>query len=83
MSALDDMNARLRPLFPGLLGIDVQEIAPERVVASLVVRPDLCTSGGTLHGGAFMALADTLGAIGTFVNLPEGARTQTQMVLPA
>ena len=28
--------------------------------------------GGILHGGAYMAFADTLGAVGTFVNLPEG-----------
>lgn len=41
------------------------------------VRPDLCTTGGILHGGAVMAFADTLGAVGTFVNLLAGARTTT------
>jgi uncharacterized protein (TIGR00369 family) len=41
------------------------------------VRPDLCTTGGVLHGGAFMALADTLGAVGTVMNLRAGQRTTT------
>jgi len=41
------------------------------------VRPDLCTAGGILHGGAYMAFADTLGAVGTIVNLPRGKRTTT------
>jgi len=67
----------LKPLFPGLMGIELIEVTPERVVASLQVRPDLCTTGGILHGGAIMAFADTLGAVGTFVNLPEGGRTTT------
>jgi len=67
----------LGPLFPGLMGVDLLEIAPERVVAELLVRPDLCTTGGILHGGACMAFADTLGAIGTVVNLPPGKATTT------
>ena len=47
------------------------------LVATLTVRPDLCTTGAILHGGAVMAFADTLGAVGTFLNLPQGARTTT------
>jgi len=41
------------------------------------VREDLCTAGGILHGGAYMAFADALGAIAGFMNLPPGARTTT------
>ena len=67
----------LDPLFPGLMGVRLLEIAPERVLAELEVRPDLCTTGGILHGGASMAFADTLGAVGTFLNLPPHARTTT------
>ena len=67
----------LEPLFPGLLGIRLVEVTNERVVATLLVRPELCTTGDTLHGGALMAFADTLGAIGTFVNLPPDSRTTT------
>ncbi len=68
---LTALQALLAPLFPGLMGLRLTEVGPERVVATMVVRPDLCTSGGILHGGAVMAFADTLGAIGTFVNLQQ------------
>ena len=68
VAALQELIA---PLFPGLMGLQLIEASPERVVATLKVRPDLCTSGGILHGGAAMAFADTLGAIGTFVNLQQ------------
>ena len=72
------VQERLAPLFPGLMGIEVTEVGAERVRATLAVRPDLCTTGGILHGGALMAFADTLGAIGTVANLPrEGKRTTT------
>lgn len=74
---LDELAAILRPLFPGLIGVTLVEATPERVVATLRVRPDLCTTGGILHGGAHMAFADTLGAVGTFLNLPAGKRTTT------
>jgi len=67
----------LDPVFPGLMGVRLLTLEPERVVAELVVRPDLCTLGGILHGGAYMAFADTLGAVGTVVNLPQGKRTTT------
>ena len=65
------------PLFPGLMGVRILEAMPERVVAEMPVRADLCTAGGILHGGAYMAFADTLGAIGTIVNLGPGKRTTT------
>jgi 1,4-dihydroxy-2-naphthoyl-CoA hydrolase len=67
----------LDPLFPGLMGVQLTEASANRVVANLKVRPDLCTTGEILHGGAVMAFADTLGAVGTFMNLPEGKRTTT------
>jgi uncharacterized protein (TIGR00369 family) len=76
-TATQQIQQVLAPLFPGLMGITLVEAGPERVVATMAVRPDLCTTGGTLHGGAIMAFADTLGAVGTFMNLPQGARTTT------
>jgi uncharacterized protein (TIGR00369 family) len=60
-----------------LLGIEVMERRADRVLARLTVREEICTSGGILHGGAFMALADTAGAIGASLNLPAGAGTTT------
>ena len=71
------IQERIAPLFPGLMGVEVIEAAQDRIVAKLLVRPELCTSGKILHGGAVMAFADTLGAIGTVLNLPPGVRTTT------
>ncbi|MDH5538655.1 MAG: PaaI family thioesterase [Rhizobacter sp.] len=77
MITLESIQQLMAPLFPGLMGVRLVALAPERVVAELEVRPDLCTAGAILHGGACMAFADTLGAVGTLMNLPEGRRTTT------
>ncbi len=74
---LGAMQKFLEPIFPGLIGVKLQELSPEKVVATMEVRPDLCTAGGILHGGAYMAFADTLGAVGTVVNLAPGKKTTT------
>jgi uncharacterized protein (TIGR00369 family) len=63
--------------FSTLMGVEVTEANRERVRARLKVRPDLCTSGGILHGGAIMAFADMMGATGAVFNLPDGAGTTT------
>jgi 1,4-dihydroxy-2-naphthoyl-CoA hydrolase len=76
MDALARLNDNALP-FARLLGIEFTEAAPERVVATMMVREDLCTRPAILHGGAIMAFADTLGAAGTVLNLPEGAGTTT------
>ena len=77
MPDLPSLQSLLDTLFPGLMGVRLTSLAPDRVTAELQVRPDLCTSGGILHGGAYMAFADTLGAVGTVLNLTEGQRTTT------
>ncbi len=59
--------------FSKLMGVEVTAAGPEGVEGTLLVREDLCTAGGILHGGAIMAFADALGAIGAFATLPEGA----------
>jgi 1,4-dihydroxy-2-naphthoyl-CoA hydrolase len=63
--------------FARLLGVEVTEATKTRVVGRLTVREEICTSGHILHGGAYMAFADTLGAVAGFLNLPPGARTTT------
>ena len=63
--------------FSKLLGIQFVSATEDRIVATLVVRPDLCTAFDTVHGGCLMAFADTLGATGTIVNLPETGLTTT------
>ena len=63
--------------FAALMGLEITHAAPDRVEGRLVVRPDLCTAGAILHGGAAMALADSLGAVGAFLSTPAGMRTTT------
>ena len=63
--------------FAKLMGIEITSAFQDRLTAEMVVRDDLCTRPAVLHGGAAMALADTLGAMATFINLPEGAGTTT------
>jgi uncharacterized protein (TIGR00369 family) len=63
--------------FSELLGIRVTTSTPDLVEAEMEVRPDLCTIPAVLHGGALMALADSVGALATVLNLPEGAWTTT------
>lgn len=74
MSLADQLNADPLPLARHL-GIEIVEAEPRRVVARLTVREALCTVGGILHGGVYMALADTAGATGASLNLAAGANT--------
>jgi 1,4-dihydroxy-2-naphthoyl-CoA hydrolase len=76
MDRLADLNAGMLP-FAKLLGMTFTGAEPDRVTAEMLVRDDLCTRPAVLHGGAIMAFADTLGAAGTILNLPEGAWTTT------
>lgn len=77
MISIDALEAATRGTLSDLLGIRLVEAAPERVTATLLVRPDLCTTGSAVHGGTLMAFADNLGAIATVLNLPAGAGTTT------
>ena len=77
MNLAADMRERVHGLLPDLLGIEFTDVTPDKVVAQLTVRKDLCTTGDKLHGGAIMAFADTLGAVAAILNMPQGARTTT------
>lgn len=70
------LNANPTPLAK-TMGMVVTEAGKDGVTVEMLVRDDLCTLGGTCHGGALMALADNAGAIATFLNLPEGATGTT------
>lgn len=76
MDALDRLNGDMLP-FAKLIGMTFVEAAPERVVAALTIRDELCTRPAVAHGGVLMAFADTLGAAATILNLPDGATTTT------
>jgi uncharacterized protein (TIGR00369 family) len=77
MDFVDAIRPLLQGIFPGLLGLELTAASADAVTATLTVRPDLCTVGDILHGGAIMAFADALGAIATLVNLPPGGTTAT------
>ena len=74
---IDGLHQRQKGMFGGMLGVRFVEAAPERVVAELLVRDDMCTVPGIMHGGAIMAFADELGGMATGLNLPKGAGTTT------
>ena len=72
-------TAALHALVPlaTTLGVRVASAAPDGVRLELDHRPELCTAGGVLHGGAIMALADTAGALCAYLNLPDDATGTT------
>ena len=63
--------------FAAHIGMVLDEASPERVVARLEWAGQLCTSGGLMHGGALMALADSAVALVTYLGLRPGQSTAT------
>ena len=63
--------------FSRLMGLEVTSQEKELIVGEISVREDLCTTGKIMHGGAIMAMADGLGAIGAYLNMPATAKATT------
>jgi 1,4-dihydroxy-2-naphthoyl-CoA hydrolase len=76
MDAIEQLTRDMLP-FAKLLGIRFLSATMECVTAEMKVRDDLCARPAVLHGGAMMALADTLGGCATSLNLRNGASTTT------
>jgi 1,4-dihydroxy-2-naphthoyl-CoA hydrolase len=76
MTPLEKIQSMKMP-FAELKGITFVEADTDRVVARMLVRPDLCTVSHSIHGGAVMAFADSVGAAATVINLPEDAKGTT------
>jgi 1,4-dihydroxy-2-naphthoyl-CoA hydrolase len=76
MTPLEQIQAMKMP-FAELKGVTFVEAEKDKVVARMLVRPDLCTLSHTIHGGAVMALADSVGAAATVINLPVDAKGTT------
>ncbi|MET0968785.1 MAG: PaaI family thioesterase [Tardiphaga sp.] len=76
MTPLEKIHSLAMP-FSVSMGVSFTEADPDRVVATMLVREDLCTLGHTIHGGAVMALADAVGAAATVINLPDSAAGTT------
>lgn len=76
MTLLEMIQSRPMP-FATLMGVTFVEAAKDKVVATMDVREDLCTLGHSIHGGAVMAFADSVGAAATVTNLPPDAKGTT------
>lgn len=63
--------------FAVAVGVEITTAGPDEVRGGLDWHEERCTIGGAMHGAALMALADSLGAVAAFLNLPEGAVTST------
>jgi uncharacterized protein (TIGR00369 family) len=71
------LEAMYRGRFADRMGVRILEATPERVTGEMLVGDEHTTVPGRAHGGAIMSFADTLGAMGTILNLPDGAGTST------
>jgi len=78
MTPLEKIQSMKMP-FAELKGVTFTEADRDRVVARMQVRPDLCTLNHVIHGGALMALADSVGAAATVINLPDDAKGTTTL----
>jgi 1,4-dihydroxy-2-naphthoyl-CoA hydrolase len=78
MTPLERLHAMKMP-FAELKGVQFVAAEPDRVVAKMRVRSDLCTLGHIAHGGAIMAFADSVGAAATVINLPTDAKGTTTL----
>ncbi|MBA2283038.1 MAG: PaaI family thioesterase [Acidimicrobiia bacterium] len=73
-----DLDALVATMpFATTLGLTISEASAEAVVGRMPWSEGLCTTGAIVHGGALMAMADSLGAVCAFLNLPPGAGTST------
>ncbi|MDE2968205.1 MAG: PaaI family thioesterase [Chloroflexota bacterium] len=77
MLGVQPFHQGFRGLLPEHIGARLVSVEPDLIVAEIDVKRNLCTAPGLMHGGAIMAFADTLGAVGTSANLPPGAGTTT------
>jgi uncharacterized protein (TIGR00369 family) len=65
--------------YASLLQVEIVEASKDGIRGKMKVRPDICTGGHILHGGAIMSFADTLGAFGAMHVLPEGGQGTTTL----
>lgn len=77
MDLAESLQERVKGLYPDFLGIEFKEASPDGIKAELRGRDEICTLPGTIHGGALMGLADTLGAVATVLNMDGNARSTT------
>jgi len=81
VATAEEWNARNVGTLPGLIGMEVLEVARGRVTSRLTVRPDLLAPNGYLHAATVIALADTSCGFGSLASLPDGAQGFTTIEL--
>jgi 1,4-dihydroxy-2-naphthoyl-CoA hydrolase len=69
---VESVRERIEGSLPGDMGVEPVEITDERFVARMIVDRRHLHPGGLVHGGAWVALADSVGAWQTFRHLPPG-----------
>ena len=74
---LSTQNLRQIMPFGAHMDMHLVRASPEEVVGTMAWTEETTTTGGAMHGGALMALADSIGGVVAFLNLPEGAGTST------
>ena len=74
-------NGRSRGHLPGIVGVEILEIAPELVLSRLAVRREVMAPNGFLHAASVIALADTSCGYGCVAHLPQGASGFTTIEL--
>jgi uncharacterized protein (TIGR00369 family) len=68
---------------PRLLGIELDHVSAQRVVAGLAIRPELLAPNGYLHAATLVALADTACGYGTLASVADAGRSFTTVELKA
>lgn len=77
MTDLTERFKKHMPPMSKLMGVELVSVEPDRIRATMLAREEMGNGSAILHGGAYMAFADYLGAIGTIANLPKGMVTTT------
>ena len=62
---------------PQALGVRVTSLTRRKVTGEMAIKPMHMNANGRVNGGAIMAFADVLGAVGAVANRPEGYRGGT------
>ncbi len=70
-------NTVLKGGMPRALGMRVTRLTKKKVVGEMAIKPMHLNANGRVNGGAIMAFADVLGAVGAVANRPPGYRGGT------
>ena len=78
MNGAPDLGALVAAMpHAAALGVALESASADEVVGGFDWAEERCTAGGVIHGGALMALADSVGAVCAFLGLPPGTTTAT------